>query len=68
VLGNRARVANVMKRNDADRTDTAGLIPLLVRRGGCATKKMLRSHRSGADGVVARGIHTVVSDHPAFAF
>ena len=30
-----------------------GQIPLLVRRGGCAIKKMSRSHRNGADGVVA---------------
>jgi hypothetical protein len=30
-----------------------GFIPPLVRRGGCAIKKMSRSHRSGADGVVA---------------
>jgi len=28
----------------------ASIIPLLVRRGGCAIKKMLRSHRNGADG------------------
>ena len=33
--------------------------PLLVRRGGCATKKMSRSLRSGADGVVA---HEVACD------
>jgi len=29
--------------------------PLLVRRGGCASKKKLRSLRSGADGVVTYG-------------
>src|SRR5262245_45488756 len=29
-------------------------IPLLERRGGCASNKMSRRHRSGADGVVAR--------------
>jgi thiamine monophosphate synthase len=32
---------------------SVGEIPLLVRRGGCALKKMSRSLRSGADGVVA---------------
>src|SRR5262245_44278642 len=31
-------------------------IPLLVRRGGCASKKMLRSLLSGADGVVTREV------------
>jgi hypothetical protein len=48
-----------------------GHIPLLARRGGCASKKMLRSHRSGADGVVAHKpcfkTHSetlFVSDHP----
>jgi hypothetical protein len=48
-----------------------GHIPLLVRRGGCASKKMLRSHRSGADGVVTHKpcfkTHSEtlsVSDHP----
>ena len=30
-------------------------IPLLVRRGGCASKKKTRSHPNGADGVVAYG-------------
>src|SRR5438093_6191161 len=30
-----------------------GILPSLQRRGGCATKKMSRSLRSGADGVVA---------------
>jgi len=27
-------------------------IPLLMQEGGCAIKKKMRSHRSGADGVV----------------
>jgi len=27
-------------------------IPLLVQEGNCAIKKKMRSHRSGADGVV----------------
>ena len=27
-------------------------IPLLIQEGGCAIKKKMRSHRSGADGVV----------------
>jgi len=31
----------------------SGEIPLLVRRGGCATNKKWRSLRSGADGVVS---------------
>ena len=39
--------------------------PLLERRGGCATKKMLRSLRSGADGVVTHDETLLVSDHPA---
>src|SRR5262249_49950838 len=38
--------------------------PLLVRRGGCASKKKMRSHRSGAAGVVAYEQHFTVSDHP----
>src|SRR5262245_60151313 len=42
----------------------SGTIPLLVRRGGCASNKMLRSHRSGADGVVAYDSRFGVSDHP----
>jgi hypothetical protein len=33
-----------------------GSNPLLLRRGGCADKKMSRSHRSGADGVVAYNV------------
>jgi hypothetical protein len=33
--------------------------PLLVRRGGCAMKKMARSLLSGADGVVAHDEHSV---------
>src|SRR6185369_17231037 len=41
--------------------------PLLVRRGGCAIKKMSRSIRSGADGVVAHTEALLVSDHPALA-
>ena len=38
--------------------------PLLVRRGGCASKKKSRSYRSGADGVVAHKAHSGVIDHP----
>src|SRR6267378_6132537 len=34
-------------------TVQCGLIPLLVRRGGCGINKKSRSHRSAADGVVA---------------
>ena len=37
----------------------AGCNPLLQRRGGCASKKMLRSYLSGADGVVR-----YLFDHP----
>ena len=43
-------------------------IPLLARRGGCAIKKMPRSNRSGADGVVITVNVDVVTlsgtDHP----
>src|SRR6267143_2464526 len=49
--------------------------PSLQRRGGCAINKMTRSHRSGADGVVAHmpcfKTHFAtgrVSDHPGRAF
>ena len=31
-----------------------GGLPLLARRGGCASKKKERSFRSGADGVVVQ--------------
>src|SRR5206468_904608 len=34
-------------------TFSAGELPSSRRRGGCATKKMSRSVRSGADGVVS---------------
>src|SRR5438445_8841365 len=35
------------------------VLPSSERRGGCAIKKMLRSHRSGADGVVSSAEHFV---------
>jgi len=34
------------------RPESVGDSPLLVRRGGCARKKMVRSHHDGAAGVV----------------
>jgi hypothetical protein len=40
------------------------IIPSSLRRGGCASKKILRSYRTGADGVVAHKPRCVVSDHP----
>ena len=40
-------------RNYDDVFDEQGAFPSLQRRGGGAIKKMMRSHRSGADGVVA---------------
>src|SRR5213594_26208 len=52
------------------------IFPSSQRRGGCAIKKMMRSHRSGADGVVAHTQRFLcshsetlsVSDHPVRAF
>jgi len=35
------------------------------KRGGCAIKKMLRSHRKGRDGVVSLDEHSPQTDHPA---
>src|SRR5437763_16173778 len=51
------------------------IFPSSPRRGGCATKKMARSHRSGADGVFAHEqsykTHCEIfslSDHPVRSF
>ena len=38
--------------------------PFWVRRGGCATKKMV-PFRIGADGVVRNGAKHLLIDHPA---
>src|SRR5256885_16965587 len=48
------------------------VFPSWNRRGGCASKKKARSHRSGADGVVIM-VHVDVetlsgTDHPVCAF
>jgi len=46
------RVIRSFKRNS-----WSECVPLLEQEGGCAIKKMLRSHRKGADGVVSRDEH-----------
>src|SRR5437764_15188354 len=38
---------------EVGRTKTKDLSSYFLERGGCAMKKMLRSHRGGADGVVS---------------
>ena len=44
-----------------------GPSPLLARRGGCASKKKVRSIRSGADGVVVqvqKHFRLILNHHP----
>ena len=55
------------KEKQQNRTCRTGPSPLLARRGGCASKKKVRSIRSGADGVVVqvqKHFRLILNHHP----
>src|SRR5216110_1869666 len=57
--------ARVAFRNFGDLCFGRGAFPSSQRRGGCAIRKMTRSHRSGADGVVRPArLRFRRTDHP----